>query len=166
MTAFSSLRILPAVGAFVVLAGGLFSPLSAFAGMSFCNRTTSAIEAALGYRSDTEEQVEKWISEGWWRIEPGQCARVYAAPLIHRFYFYYAHALTSPSKDIPPTVWSGKYMFCTDTKAFRVEGDGNCGSRQYQSLGFQEIDVGPKNHDYNLDFKDATTKEPATQAAQ
>jgi len=130
----------------------------AYAAMSFCNRSAVAIEAALGYREDAESTEEKWISEGWWRIEPGQCARVYGQPLTQRFYFYYARALAQASKDAPPTIWSGKYIFCTDDKAFRAEGDTDCPARNFQSTGFQELDLGPNVRDYTLDFKDGSTR--------
>jgi uncharacterized membrane protein len=130
----------------------------AHAAMSFCNRTAGPLEAALGYRDDSDNTAQNWVSEGWWRIEPGQCARVYGQPLGQRFYFYYAHALSQLVKDTPPTSWSGKYIFCTDDKAFRIEGDGDCPSRNYTATGFQELDLGPNTRDYTLDFKDAGGK--------
>ena len=129
-------------------------PRTAHAALSFCNRSAVAIEAALGYRDETDSKTESWTSEGWWRIEPGQCARVYGQNLAQRFYFYYAHALAQTAKDTPPTTWSGKYIFCTDTKAFRVEGDNDCAARNHQSTGFQELDIGANVRDYTLDFKD------------
>ncbi|MGB9152805.1 MAG: DUF1036 domain-containing protein [Alphaproteobacteria bacterium] len=138
--------------------GAVVTPHHAYAAMSFCNRSSVALEAALGYRENTESASESWVSEGWWRIEPGQCARVYGQPLSQRFYFYYAHALTQATKDAPPTVWSGKYIFCTDDKAFRVEGDADCPARNYQSTGFQELDLGQNVRDYTLDFKDGSTR--------
>ena len=131
---------------------------NANAALSFCNRTTTAVEAALGYRNDENSTTQTWTSEGWWRIEPGQCARVFSEDLSQRFYFYYAHALASADKDTAPTVWSGKYIFCTDDKAFRVTGDGDCASRNYQSTGFQELDLGATTKDYTLDFKDGSTR--------
>ena len=127
---------------------------SAHAAMIFCNRTQSPLEAALGYRETVD-----WISEGWWRIEPGQCARVFGKPLTQRFYFYYAAALTSAAKDKPPVVWKGKYQFCADEKAFKVEGDENCAGRGFQVKGFQEVDVGANTRDYTLDFKDGSEGE-------
>lgn len=128
-----------------------FICVPAQAAMVFCNRTQGAIEAALGYRDQT-----MWVSEGWWRIEPGQCSRVYGKPLTERFYFYYARALTAPARDKPPYIWSGKYEFCTDTKAFRAEGDGHCDDKQMESRGFQEIDIGSTIRDYTLDFRDGS----------
>jgi uncharacterized membrane protein len=138
----------------VLLAGAILcgGARDAVAAMSFCNRTAGPVEAALGYRDDTDNT--SWVTEGWWRIEPGQCARVYGQPLTQRFYFYYAHALTQIIKDTPPTTWSGKYMLCTDDKAFRIEGDSDCQSRNYLATGFQELDLGANTRDYTLDFKD------------
>jgi uncharacterized membrane protein len=142
------------------LVGG--TPQAAQAALSFCNRSTVAVEAALGYRDEASDKTgsggESWISEGWWRIEPGQCARVYGQPLTQRFYFYYARALAQPSQDAPPIVWSGKFPLCTEDKAFRIEGDTDCVTRKYQSTGFQELDLGPNVRDYTLDFKDGLGK--------
>ena len=151
----------------VVLIGGITMawPAPAQAAMSFCNRTKGPLEAALGYRDSDNDKGESWISEGWWRIEPGQCSRVYGQPLSQRFYFYYAHALTQVARDKPPTVWAGKYIFCTDDKAFRVSGDGDCATRSLQSTGFQELDVGSNSRDYTLDFRDAPAAPVVSDAA-
>ena len=155
MKLLSNTRVpLSVIASFVFVSVATGNPSPASAALSFCNRTKVAIEAALGYRADTENKTDEWISEGWWRIESGQCARVYNQPLALRFYFYYAHALSQASKDAPPTVWSGKYTLCTDIKAFRAEGADNCAPRGFQSTGFQELDLGPNVRDYTLDFKD------------
>ena len=117
--------------------------------MVFCNRTRGPVEAALGYRDP-----DGWVSEGWWKIEPGQCARVLGGVLNQRFYFYYARALSSPYRNRPPFTWSGKYQFCTDVKAFHIQGDGDCETKGYISREFQQIDLGGTVRDYTLDFKD------------
>ena len=130
-------------------------PSHAEAALVFCNRTQIPIEAALGHREqDDPDSGDIWVSEGWWRIEPGQCSRVYGQPLKERFYFYYATALAASDPDKKPFIWRGKYQFCTDAKAFRIEGDGDCEGRGYRVKGFQQIDLGPNAKDYTLDFKD------------
>jgi uncharacterized membrane protein len=127
----------------------------ASAALVFCNRTQAPLEAAVAYRGETPDDGEDWISEGWWQIEPGQCSRVYGKNLEERFYFYYAMSLAPVTADHDPLVWSGdKYKFCTDTKAFRIIGDGQCEERNYQTKGFQQIDLGNNVHDYTLDFKE------------
>lgn len=141
--------------AFVVLAVLTGFSHVAQAAMVFCNRTHGAIEAALGYRGEVDDDKIDWISEGWWQIEPGQCSRVYGKPLSERFYYYYAISLAQTAPDKSPDVWKGKYQFCTDTKAFRSEGDTNCENQGFQMRGFQEMDVGANTRDYTLDFHDA-----------
>jgi uncharacterized membrane protein len=153
---FRRASVVTALCVFLWGAGG--NPSAAQAALSFCNRAPVAIETALGYRDEANNRTESWISEGWWRIEPGQCARVYSQPLTQRFYFYYARALEQASKDAPPTLWSGKYVLCTDDKAFRIEGDNDCAARNFQSIGFQELDLGANVRDYTLDFKDGVKK--------
>lgn len=123
-------------------------PAAAQAAFLFCNQTGLVIEAAFGRRDNGV-----WISEGWWQIQPGQCARVYNKPLAQRFYFYHARALGAGKDDASPLVWTGKYSFCTDNKAFKIEGDGNCEARHYQTRGFQDVDVGPRQKDYTLTFR-------------
>lgn len=134
----------------LALCGILCVPEQAQAAFLFCNQTKSVIEAAFGHRDDVV-----WVSEGWWQLQPGQCARVYNKPLTQRFYFYYARALTLSSRDGKgPLVWSGKYAFCTDSKAFKAEGDSNCEARGYRMQGFQDVDVGVRQKDYTLTFQD------------
>jgi uncharacterized membrane protein len=147
-------RQIPRIGLLALLLWP-WAPSQAHAALVFCNRTQQPIEAALGYRDQGEGDAgDTWISEGWWRIEPGQCSRVYGQPLKERFYFYYATALSATTPEQKPFAWAGKYQFCTDIKAFRVEGDGDCEGRGYRARGFQQIDLGPNTRDYTLDFRD------------
>jgi uncharacterized membrane protein len=124
-----------------------FAACPAKAAMVFCNRTQNPIEAALGYR-----EIVDWVSEGWWRIEPGQCARVFGKPLAQRFYLYYATSLAPVETGKTAMSWGGKYQLCVDTKAFRVEGDEDCDMRGYRIRGFQQLDIGLSTRDYTLDF--------------
>jgi len=134
-----------------LFAASLLAPTPASAAFLFCNKTQSLVEAAFGYREDAN-----WVSEGWWQIQPGQCARVFPKPLTQRFYFYYARTLSGPVKEgQTPPVWAGKYAFCVDSKAFKADGDQNCESRNLRVQGFQEIDVGANQRDYTLTFKDS-----------
>jgi uncharacterized membrane protein len=133
---------------FLALAtAGVFWASGAQAAFLFCNKTEALIEAAFGYR---EEGI--WVSEGWWQMQPGQCARVYNKSLGQRFYFYYAHELAPiGANGKRPLAWGGKYAFCADGKAFRIDGDGDCEAKGYRTQGFQEVDVGGQR-DYTLTF--------------
>ena len=121
-------------------------PNIAHAKLQFCNKTNAPIEAAVGYREAEKDSPNKWIAEGWWRIEPNQCATVYDKPLNQRFYFGYAHSLAPQNtEDYAPRAWDGKYMFCVKGAAFKLEspdgGGRDCVERKLYMLGFEEIDV-------------------------
>ena len=131
-----------------------FVPCQARAAFLLCNHTKAVIEAAFGYREGVE-----WVSEGWWQIQPGQCARVFGKPLSQRFYFYYARSMATPTKTGPkPPIWDGKYAFCVDSKAFRATGDDNCEDRGLRQQGFHEIDIGPNRQDYTMTFEDGSRR--------
>ncbi|MDD3287912.1 MAG: DUF1036 domain-containing protein [Alphaproteobacteria bacterium] len=122
---------------------------SASAALLLCNRTKAPLEAAVGYH-----EGGIWISEGWWKIEPGLCSRAYNKPLTQRFYFYYARSLGKPLVEGKgPPSWTGKYAFCIDDKAFRITGDNKCEKRDYKTQGFHEIDLGQNTRDYTLNFQ-------------
>jgi uncharacterized membrane protein len=140
------ITVLPVLGLLLALGQ------PAHAAFLFCNKTQTVIEAAFGYR----EQLD-WVSEGWWQLQPGLCARVYGKPLNQRFYFYYARALAQPRPgERPPMNWSGKYALCADNKAFKVVGDQDCETRGYRTLYFQQADVGQNQRDYTLNFEDGS----------
>ncbi|MBI1273795.1 MAG: DUF1036 domain-containing protein [Alphaproteobacteria bacterium] len=125
----------------VPLVACLYVPGVAHAAFIYCNRYAEPIEAALGYREGGQ-----WVSEGWWRIEPDKCLRVYGPALSARFYFYFARSLGPAHQE-----WGGKYRFCTDDKPFRIEGDMDCNPRGYLDAGFAQADVGQEKA-FTLDF--------------
>jgi uncharacterized membrane protein len=101
-------------------------------GLTFCNRSASAIWVALGLDEEGRKQ-----SRGWWRIQTGQCEKVVKDRLTQRFLF--AHA--SNDKGGADGAWSGRYPFCTRDAAFEMEGGENCESRGGERTGFFAIDT-------------------------
>lgn len=134
---------------FFALISSALTATPAWAAFLFCNQTSYVIEAAFAYRDDGY-----WASEGWWQIQPKQCARVYDKKLTQRFYFYHARALGSSKEETEHAkVWGGKHSFCTDRKAFRIAGDSRCDVRGYKSKGFKDIDIGARRKEYTLTFR-------------
>jgi len=127
----------------IILACHALMPWPAHAAFYYCNKGDMPIEGAIGYR----EKI-KWVSEGWWRIEPTQCAKVVGKPLKGRFYYYFARSISLEE----PVEWGGQYVFCIDDKPFKIEGDGECEPRDLSSAGFGAIDV-EDEQDFYLDFK-------------
>lgn len=101
----------------------------AAADLTFCNRTDIGATVAIAY---SENGV--WVSEGWWRVEPGQCRPVVRAALAKQFYYWRAISGTRVLVD-------GAYRFCTSDDAFTIQGEADCEARGYQSAAFREEEV-------------------------
>ncbi|MDF0596645.1 DUF1036 domain-containing protein [Psychromarinibacter halotolerans] len=100
-------------------------------GLSICNSTSEVQSVSIGYETDSG-----FLSEGWWNVEPDDCALVLAGELQQRYYYYRAEVNGGP--------FDGEgYMFCTTPEVYEIEGDTNCEARGYDSESFTEIDTGP-----------------------
>ena len=123
-------RLFGTLGLAFVLAVALsLLPGRAEADFEICNKTPRQTWAAFAHGEGGE-----WVSEGWWRLEAGECATVFAGDLIHRKYYFYAEADEGE--------WSGEFYFCAQDNGFRIVGDSECKARGYYPLGFVEEDVG------------------------
>jgi len=106
----------------------------ALAELRICNKTSKAVYTAVGYNENGE-----WISEGWWQLEPGECATPISGKLRKRYYYYYAESTDGE------WYWSSEgnqYLFCASDNAFKIVGDKDCKGRGYDVYGFREYDVG------------------------
>lgn len=127
----------------ILVAGGMvFLAQPAKAWFELCNQSSYYMYAAFGYHNGSD-----WVSEGWWDLNPGQCATVYEGRLTETKYYVYAE---SHEQDV---VWDGDYPFCAQDDAFTIAGDQNCKSRGYYELGFLEVDVG-ENSSFSFDLVD------------
>ncbi len=130
-----SARILPNGVALALLAGAAtvttgFAVSPAWAGLEICNHTDVHRSVAIGYAKDSE-----WVSEGWWNLDPGQCATPVAGDLGQRYYYYRAE---TEDGSFP----GEGYTFCTEPGAFTIVGDEGCEDRGYTTEDFREIDTG------------------------
>jgi uncharacterized membrane protein len=120
----SLLALLCAVFPFVIVG-------AAQADFRVCNKTTSRVGIAIGYKADRD-----WTTEGWWTIEAENCATILAGPLVGRYYYMYAVDYDQGG------VWGGNSAYlCTQEKEFTIEGVTDCVARGYQRTGFKEVDT-------------------------
>lgn len=106
------------------------SRVAAPAGYSVCNTTASAVWAAIG-----EKDGKNWVSRGWWKIPPANCATAISQPLKTDKIFVLA--------DVPgkrPLV-TGPAKFCVTDIAFEIQGRGKCKERGMREAGFAETAV-------------------------
>jgi uncharacterized membrane protein len=96
-----------------------------------CNKTEHPFAIALGHMSGG-----KWVSEGWWRVEPKACQDILRGALKARYYYLRGVHLGVDG------AWDGNRMFCVRQDNFTIKGRGNCAKRGYGQAGFFEVDTG------------------------
>ncbi len=92
--------------------GGTRSAQPAAGGRHFsfrvCNKSRKKASVALSYRNNKN----KWIVQGWWTIQVGDCRRLGS---FRKGYFYYFAKNYSGSGE-----WRGKFKLCVEIpKAFK-----------------------------------------------
>jgi len=100
-------------------------------GLRLCNKTTSRVGVAIGYK-----EGRRWTTEGWWNVDASSCETLMAGPLVSRYYYIYAIDYDAGG------VWSGKAAMCTRDKMFTIHGIEDCVARGFERTGFFEVDTG------------------------
>jgi uncharacterized membrane protein len=95
------------------------------AGYTVCNDAREPLLVALG-------QIDggKAVSQGWWTVEPGACAKTVTAPLASDTVYILAQRKSGG------TLVGGPMRFCTTTAAFEITGNANCAARGFAEAGF------------------------------
>ncbi len=94
-------------------------------GYAVCNETKAPFWAAIAYRASGS-----WLSRGWWKVAPANCARTTESPLPSDEIF-----LLVEKKNGKPIV-SGDMVFCTSDVSFDVIDRVRCKIRGLKETGF------------------------------
>ena len=114
----------------------LFPVTAAQADLRICNKTTSRVGIAIGYKAERD-----WTSEGWWTVEADRCATLLTGPLVSQYYYMYAVDYDQGGE------WGGESAYlCTQEKEFTIEGVSDCVARGFQRTGFYEVDTGDQDN--------------------
>jgi uncharacterized membrane protein len=123
-------RLLTEGSAVAGVTGGFSADVEA-AGLRLCNRTSSRVGVAIGYKEDSD-----WTTEGWWNVSAGVCETLVAGSLVSRFYYVYALDYDQGGD------WGGRATLCTRDKMFTIRGTQDCVARGFETSGFFEVDTG------------------------
>ncbi|MEM1387950.1 MAG: DUF1036 domain-containing protein [Pseudomonadota bacterium] len=116
------------------------------AALEICNDTENLQSVAIGFKGDTD-----WMSQGWWNIEPGDCATVVGGDLTRRYYYYFADSGVEPFE-------GQEFFFCVENEIFDIVGDIDCEGRGYETVSMREIDTGETARDFTLTLVDGGGK--------
>jgi peptidoglycan hydrolase-like protein with peptidoglycan-binding domain len=115
-------------------------------GFKLCNKTDLVLYTAIAYDIPGKKT---WHSEGWWRLNPGQCKTPLQGKLTSKH--YYTHAGSEPTTG-ESLHWTDEYNFCTVSKKFSITATKEaitspkrCKKMGYKSSGFNLVDVGSRS---------------------
>ena len=105
----------------------------------FCNATSYILSGAIGFQDDPKDPHSEWHSQGWARMNPGDCATVLKGPV--RGGGYYIFARSADLHQGPIKYFSGNERFCTLPGDFATTGRENCAVRGYESNDFIRVET-------------------------
>jgi uncharacterized membrane protein len=122
----------------LLLSGLVFLGLglgSARAEYSFCNKSSYAVSAAIGYVDQS-----RLITRGWWRLRAGECKVVMTDAIQPGRYFVYAEAI--PGHLGALKAWSGDRPLCVENESLFTLYDQNvCATDPRRQREFFSVDV-------------------------
>ncbi|WP_428407358.1 DUF1036 domain-containing protein [Hyphococcus sp.] len=138
--------ILLSILVFALSAGG------ASAKYSFCNKSSYALSAAIGYVDG-----DRLATRGWWRLRPGQCKVVLTEQAKPGRYFVYAEAI--PGHKGPLRTWSGDTSLCVENNGFfNLRNQDVCRDDPMRQRKFFNVEVTEAaGGNWQTDFSEAST---------
>jgi len=119
---------------------------------SFCNKSSYALSAAIGYVDG-----DRLATRGWWRLRPGQCKVVLTEQAKPGKYFVYAEAI--PGHKGPLRTWSGDTSLCVENAGFfNLRNQDVCRDDPMRQRKFFTVDVTEAAAgNWQTDFTEANT---------
>ncbi len=117
-------------------------------GLYFRNKTGSTVWVAYAYHAPDCGGSNKWMKKGWYKIVPGNTAKVWSGWAGGETFFYFAH-------DAAGREWSGEFFTQVPSTAF--DWCWNTGSTASSEVGFRkkvvEDDFPPSVLDHTVNLQ-------------
>ncbi len=124
-------------GALAVLAlatvAGLAGP--AAAELRLCNQSYDVLNIALAQPSADRREQDGFVTRGWWRVAPNQCATLLREKLQSRYFYLFAADVFGKE------ALAGSIPLCVAPRRFTIETQGDCLLRGYLDARFIEVDT-------------------------
>lgn len=110
---------------------------AARAELRLCNQSFDVLNVALATPGDPGRD---FITRGWWRVAPNQCATLQRDELQSRYYYVFAADVFGNE------VLAGSIPLCVAPRRFEIDGQHDCLRRGYLDARFAEVDTGGQGH--------------------
>ena len=104
-------------------------------GFFYCNKTDDPVWSAIA----EEIEDEKYESKGWWKIEPGDCAKIIKGELERDH--YYVYGVIEEGLSERPIVGGGK-AFCINAVVFTAKNELGCADQDLDEASFRRVEIG------------------------
>jgi uncharacterized membrane protein len=106
-------------------------------GVRVCNKSNDNVEVAKAIATDERDDAGNRyvVSEGWFRINMGECRVLYPGEITKRYYYFYASALPPGKGD-----WTGNIWICVSKEPFTIKVSECHGG--YNRRRFRSVDTG------------------------
>lgn len=124
---------------------------SLFAQLTIVNDHDRPIQVAIAYLSEDDEESKKWISEGWFSVEPGATALLQEKIKVRYYYLYIV--------DNANNEWGGEgfQLMVDEVNEFTIKKADKVyiseEKKTYKMHNFMEIDTGEKTKIFSYVFK-------------
>ena len=124
-------------------------------GLFYCNKTNTQIWTAIAEPSDDKE----YQSRGWWKLEPGACAKILKGELQHNHYYIYGVIEEGLNER---RIVGGDKTLCVNSVMFKIDNKSPCADKEYDDAVFRRIEVG-SSQSATFDFSPAMFVSPPAQ---
>lgn len=104
-------------------------------GFFFCNKTDNEVWSAVAEPAEGEV----YSSRGWWKLEPGDCAKIIKGELTHDHYYVYGVIDEGMTER---RIAGGEKTFCTNAVMFNARSDLTCADQELDEASFRRIEIG------------------------
>ncbi len=106
-------------------------------GFFYCNKASEEVWSAIAYPGADKS----YISQGWWRLNPGQCVKVLKGKLAHDHYYVYGELGNGENLDQNRVLGGGEKEFCTNDIIFNVKNDVPCTAQDLNLAKFKRVEI-------------------------
>ncbi len=104
-------------------------------GFFFCNKADAAVWTAIG----EPEENDQYRSKGWWRLEPGGCAKVVKGELSSDHYYVYGVIEETRGER---RLSGGDKPLCVNSVKFDIDNDSTCADLEFEEAAFRKVEIG------------------------